>query len=58
MFPKRKFITFCKQHNIDISNWTGDDDIAIIFKQTNIEHITSTPLDQFIYINFKKKGLR
>lgn len=55
MFPKIKFITFCKQHNIDISNWTGDDDIAIIFKQTNIEHITSTPLDQFIYINFKKK---
>ncbi len=56
MFPKRKFITFCNKHNIDISNyWTANDEISILFKQTNIEHITSTPLNQFIYINFKDK---
>ena len=56
MFPKRKFIAFCKQHNIDISNWcTFNDEISILFKQTNIEHVTSTPINQFIYINFKDK---
>ena len=56
MFSKRKFITFCNKHNIDISNyWTANDEISILFKQTNIEHITSTPLNQFIYINFKDK---
>ena len=55
MFPKRKFITFCNKHNIDISNWTVNDEISILFKHTNIEHITSAPLNTFIYINFKDK---
>lgn len=50
MFPKRKFIAFCKQNNIDISDWwTVYDEITIKFKQTNMEHITSTPLNQFRY---------
>ena len=56
MFPKRKFIAFCKQYNIDISEWWSEnDEITIKFKQTNIEHVTSTPLNPFIYINFKNK---
>ena len=56
MFPKRKFKAFCKQHNIDISDWWSVyDEITIKFNQTNIEHITSTPQSPFIYINFKNK---
>lgn len=56
MFPKRKFIDFCKQYNIDISDWWSEyDEITIKFKQTNIEHVTSTPQNPFIYINFKNK---
>lgn len=55
MFPKRKFKAFCNQHNIDISDWRGEDDVTIKFKQTNIEHVTSTPQNPFIYINFKNK---
>ena len=50
MFPKSK------QYNIDISDWwTENDEITIKFKQTNIEHVTSTLLNPFIYINFKNK---
>lgn len=28
MLPKRKFKDFCKQYNIDISNWTVYDEIT------------------------------
>lgn len=56
MFPKRKFKAFCKQYNIDVSDWWSVyDEITIKFNQTNIEHITSTPQSPFIYINFKNK---
>lgn len=55
MFPKRKFKAFCNQHNIDVSDWNGRDYVTILFSETNIEHITSTPLSPFIYINFRRK---
>lgn len=56
MFPKRKFKAFCNKYNIDVSHWwTENDEVSILFKNTNIEHITSTPQSQFIYINFKNK---
>lgn len=55
MFPKRKFKDFCKQHNIDVSYWTTQDAISIPFSVTNIEHIASTRLNEFIFINFKRK---
>ena len=59
MFPKRKFIAFCKQNNIDISDWwTVYDEITIKFKQTNMEHITSTPPKPIHLYQFQEQGLR
>ena len=56
MFPKIKFKDFCNRHNIEVSPLMRHyDDVSILFKQTDIEHIASTPLKQFIYINFKYK---
>lgn len=55
MFPKRKFREFCNKHNINVSYWTTQDAISIPFSVTNIEHITSKPLNEFIFINFKRQ---
>lgn len=55
MFPKRKFKEFCTKYNIVCPELTNNYDVSILFKNTNIEHITSTPYDQFIYINFNRK---
>ena len=56
MFPKIKFKDFCNRHNIEVSPLMRHyDDVSILFKQTDIEHIAFTPLKQFIYINFKYK---
>ena len=55
MFPKRKFREFCTKHNIVITDLYDQDDITILFKDTNIEHVTSNPIDDFIYVSFKRK---
>lgn len=55
MFPKRKFKEFCTKYNIVCPDLYNEYDVSILFKNTNIEHITSNPLDDFIYINFKRQ---
>lgn len=55
MFPKRKFKAFCEKYNIVCPDLTNEYDVSILFKNINIEHITSNPLDEFLYINFQRK---
>ena len=55
MFPKIKFKEFCTKYNIVCPELTNNYDVSIQFKNINIEHITSNPLDEFLYINFNGK---